>query len=124
LLNGAIFAPRVNGNATFIGNDTYIGMRLYNNGPYDPSLCAATCQATTDYDRRHPATDGSYVPCNFFNAFILEKNGVSQGTYCAFYTRGWDPSYATNTGYMFEDDTYTVTSSYTYNLTTYDPGHV
>ncbi|KAF2662677.1 hypothetical protein K491DRAFT_753220 [Lophiostoma macrostomum CBS 122681] len=118
LLNGAIFAPLVD------GNDTYLGMRLYNNGPYDPSLCAATCQATTAYDQRHPAADGTYQPCNFFNAFILSKNDVSQGTYCAFYSRAWDPSYATNTGYKDGDDTYTVTSSYSYTLTTLDPGHI
>ena len=55
-LGGAINAPN---NAT--GYNTYIGMKYYP-GPYDPSQCAASCQATTAYDQRH-ATNGFYKAC-------------------------------------------------------------
>lgn len=56
-LGGAIQAPLAN------GVNTYIGMRMFP-GPYDPSSCAAVCQETTTYDSQHPASDGTYMPCN------------------------------------------------------------
>ncbi|KAF1995427.1 hypothetical protein P154DRAFT_500294 [Amniculicola lignicola CBS 123094] len=116
LLPGAINAPYDN------GVDTYLGMKLYNNGPYDPFVCASACQAQTAYDRATAGPDGSYKPCNFFNSYILSKNGVPQGTYCSFYTRSWDEGYAVNTGYTFGSDVYTVEASFTYGLTNVDDG--
>ncbi|PSN69230.1 hypothetical protein BS50DRAFT_599541 [Corynespora cassiicola Philippines] len=117
-LHGAINAPLDN------GYDTYLGMRLFNDGPYDPSRCAAVCQATTAYDRATAGPDGKYKPCNFFNSYVLLKNDVPQGTYCSFYTRSWDSSYAVNTGYWYGDDTYKVVGSFTYELTTLDDGQI
>ncbi|KAL1598155.1 hypothetical protein SLS59_007165 [Nothophoma quercina] len=81
------------------GYDTYNGMRLFNNNPYDPTLYAAACQAQTDYEKAHPDADGKYEPCNFFNSYILTQNEVLLVTYCSLYTRTWDSSYATNTGF-------------------------
>lgn len=120
LLPGAINAP----NDPTTGKNTYLGMKLYNGGPFDPSQCAAACQAQTAYDARHPASDGTYMPCNFFNVYILSKNNIPQGTYCSFYSRTWDASYATNTGYYSGTTHYTVADSYTYALTTPNPGHI
>ncbi|OCL06951.1 hypothetical protein AOQ84DRAFT_67379 [Glonium stellatum] len=119
-LPGAINAP----NDPTTGKNTYLGMKLYNGGPFDPSQCSAACQAQTAYDARHPASDGTYMPCNFFNAYILLKNGIPQGTYCSFYSRTWDASYATNTGYTSGSTQYSVVDSFTYALTTPDPGHI
>ncbi|KAF1980186.1 hypothetical protein BU23DRAFT_3723 [Bimuria novae-zelandiae CBS 107.79] len=105
--------------------DTYNGMKLYNDGPFDPSVCAAACQAQTKFDKEVLVdSEGNYRACNFFNAYVLLKNDVPQGTYCSFYTREWDPSYAVNTGYFWESDVYKVVSSFSYTLDPLDPGHI
>lgn len=111
-LPAAINAPLDN------GYDTYNGMRLFNDNPFDPSLCAAACEAQTEYDMTHPDSDGTYKPCNFFVTYILTKNGVPLGTYCSLYTRSWDSSYATNTGYYYGDDKYEVVDAGSYEITT------
>lgn len=102
-------------------HDTYAGMKLFNNNPYDPSLCAAACESQTAYNKKYPAKDGSYKTCNFFTSYVLTQNDVPLGTYCAFYTRSWDPSYATNTGYYYGDDVYKVVYADSYALTKPDP---
>ncbi|KAF2682553.1 hypothetical protein K458DRAFT_478928 [Lentithecium fluviatile CBS 122367] len=118
-LPAAINAPLDN------GYDTYNGMKLYNEGPFDPSICAAACQAQTAFDKEHlVAADGTYKPCNFFTAYIPTLNEAPQGTYCSFYTREWDSSYATNTGYLWQDDVYRVKATVAYTLTELDFGVV
>lgn len=49
------------------------------------------------------------------------QNGKSEGQICSMYTRSWDNSFATNTGYSSGKDTYTITSSYSYSNDA-DPG--
>lgn len=117
-LPAAINAPLDN------GKDTYNGMRLFNDNPYDPSLCAAACEAQTTYDQNHPAADGTYKPCNFFTSYILTKNDVPLGTYCSLYTRSWDETYAVNTGYYYGDDKYSVVNAASYTASTIDNGGV
>ncbi|KAF2019366.1 hypothetical protein BU24DRAFT_476374 [Aaosphaeria arxii CBS 175.79] len=119
LLRGAIDAPLDN------GVDTYLGMRLYNDGPYDPTQCAAICEAQNAYNRAtaNNAT-GTYKPCNFFNSYILVKNEVPQGTYCGFYTRTWGNEYADNVGYQDGEDVYTIEESYTFFRTVPDSGRL
>jgi hypothetical protein len=122
-LPAAINAPYIQKNGQTY--DTYNGMRLFNNGPYDPSLCAAACEAQTDYDRTHLAdANGEYKPCNFFTSYILTKNGVPLGTYCALYTQSWDSSYAVNTGYYSGSDTYSVVCAASYSATVQDSGKI
>jgi len=112
-LGGAINAPLLNGANTFIGskiNASTVGFT------YEPTFCSAACLAQTSYDKKHPAADGSYDTCAFFNAYVLSKNNVVQGMYCAFYTAPWAPSYATNYGQYRGVDHYTVSQSYSYTL--------
>ncbi|UPX12672.1 uncharacterized protein EKO05_0003213 [Ascochyta rabiei] len=104
------------------GYDTYSGMRLFNDNPFDPALCAAACESQTAYDMAHPDSDGKYKPCNFFTTYILTQNGVPLGTYCAFYTRSWDSSYATNTGYYYGEDKYEVINAGSYEITSPSTG--
>lgn len=104
------------------GYDTYAGMRLFNDNPFDPALCAAACESQTDYASTHPDSEGHYKPCNFFTTYILTQNGVPLGTYCAFYTRSWDSSYATNTGYYYGDDKYEVIDAGSYEITSPNTG--
>ena len=100
------------------GYDTYNGMRLFNDNPYDPSLCAVACDAQTKYDREHTAADGSWKPCNFFTSYILTRNNVPLGTYCSFYTKTWNSTYAVNTGYYYGDDKYSVINAISYEVET------
>ncbi|MCJ1237631.1 hypothetical protein MMC14_005618 [Varicellaria rhodocarpa] len=116
-LGGAINAPL---NTT--GYNTYVGMKYYP-GPYDPSQCAASCQATTAYAQRH-ASKGFYNACNFFNSYVLSINNVPQGTYCSFYTQPWDKSYSTKYGQNRGSDYYAVSQSYAYTLSRQDRGQV
>jgi len=120
-LPAAINAPLITKNGQQY--DTYNGMRLFNTNPYDPSLCAAACQAQTDFDKNHLANaNGEYKPCNFFTSYVLTKNGVPLGTYCAFYTQSWTLDLAVNTGYLDGDDTYSVICAASYTATTPDSG--
>ncbi|KAL8845901.1 MAG: hypothetical protein Q9221_008968 [Calogaya cf. arnoldii] len=113
-LGGAINAPY---NAQ--GQNTYMGYkyRAFDQSQgYDPSTCAADCNAQTAYNKRHPAADGTYPTCVFFNAYVLSMNGVPQGLYCSMYTQVWAASYATNYGQYRGTDRYTVSRSYSYSL--------
>lgn len=105
--------------------DTYNGMRLFTTQPYDPSLCAAACQAQTTFDKNNLVdANGQYKPCNFFTSYILLKNGVPLGTYCALYTQAWGSSYAMNTGYFSGGDAYRVDCVTSYTATMLDDGDV
>ncbi|KAL8688876.1 MAG: hypothetical protein Q9218_005318 [Villophora microphyllina] len=109
---GAINAP-----------SNYIGQK-YFPGVYDAGQCAGACQANTAYDHRHPRSDGTYDACNFFNVYLLSKNNIPQGTYCALYTKAWGKEYSTNYGQYRGSDYYSVSSSYGYTLNPQDPGHI
>jgi len=115
-LGGAIQAP-----LSINGVNPYLGMNMFP-GPYDPSQCAAACQAKTTYDSQHP-TDGTYQPCNFFAAYVVSENNSPMGTYCAYYNQPFDRSYATNNGqYDGEGNYYSVSQAYSYTLTNQDSG--
>ncbi|EAT80028.1 hypothetical protein HBI56_148780 [Parastagonospora nodorum] len=121
-LKAAINAPLIQKNGQ--DYDTYNGMRLFNDGPYDPKLCAAACDSQTAFDKEHLAdVNGNYKPCNFFTSYILTKNGVPLGTYCALYTQYWGAEKAVNTGYYYGDDAYKVTCAASYTATTLDSGN-
>jgi hypothetical protein len=91
------------------GNAAFLGSILFSQGDFDPSRCAAACNAKTK--------------CAAFGTYILTttaKNGQAtvQGQKCTFYTSYWDASkYAKNTG-TFNDKAgtkNTYTSSYFYS---------
>lgn len=103
------------------GKDTYMGHKLFNDGPFDPRLCSAACDAQSAYNLRHPPTDGSTPKiCRFFNTYILNKNGVGQGQYCSLYTQAWSQVYATNKGQTRGSDKYTISYSFAYTNSTDD----
>lgn len=58
------------------------------------------------------------MTCQFFNTYILLKNGASVGQYCSLYNETWSPSYATNVGQWRGNDHYTVQYSYSFSNTT------
>ncbi|KAK7968634.1 hypothetical protein PG988_007707 [Apiospora saccharicola] len=115
--NAAINAP-----LDCSGADTYIQPKVFTDGPFDAGLCAAACSAQSDYNLRHPPTDGTKPKtCQFFNTYMLLKNGQPEGQYCSLYTMAWDPSYAKNTGQYRGSDRYTIAYSYGFVNGT-DPG--
>lgn len=63
------------------GDDTFMGARLFSSGPFDPILCAAACTAQNAYNLKHPPRSGSPKLCQFYNTYVLLKDGASQGQY-------------------------------------------
>lgn len=119
---GAINAPMVSKDGQEY--DAYNGVKVFNDGPYDPSLCAAACQAQTANDKSIPDSNGEYRPCNFFQSYIMTKNGTPLGTYCALYTQAFGTEYAVNTGFSSGSDVYKVECATSYTLTKQDNGKV
>ena len=68
-------------------------------------------------------TKGKYTPCNYFNAFVVSKNGVPQGTSCSFYSKPMPASYAKDVGqYDQAGNQFTVSNSFGYALAVQDYG--
>lgn len=108
--NAAINAP-----LDCAGGDTFLGSQMFTSGPFDASLCATACQAQSAYNIAHPPSNGAPQTCQFFNTYLLLKNGVSTGQVCALYSMAWDASkYGTNTGQYRGSDRYTIAYSYTF----------
>lgn len=91
-----------------------LGFKLFNDGaPFDVQRCASACTQQSQYNVAHPPTTGSPMTCQFFTTYILEKNGVGQGQYCAMYNETWNATYATNVGqYDSSGSHYTIDYSY------------
>ena len=82
------------------GYSTFITSKIFT-GPFDARLCAAACDAQTQYAINNPSADGTPAKqCNFFNTYIinLNDNKHPQGQYCTLYTEAWSSKYATNSG--------------------------
>lgn len=65
-----------------------MGVKYFNSGPFDPSLCAAACTAQTKYN----LATGSDQTCQFWTTFMTAKNGVVQAQSCSMYNETWDPT--------------------------------
>ncbi|TIA51410.1 hypothetical protein D6C77_08866 [Aureobasidium pullulans] len=92
--------------------NTYMGVKLFADGPFDTTLCAAACTAQTNYNLRHPPPAGKATTCQFYNTYEMYKNGAYQGQYCTLYTQAWSTTYATNKGQWRGTDHYTIGKSY------------
>ncbi|KAF2646329.1 hypothetical protein P280DRAFT_8096 [Massarina eburnea CBS 473.64] len=125
--------PQIGGyNPTWYGNasinaphtcqdeDTYLGYKLYNDQQrYDPRRCAVACSSQNHYNQGNPPNDGSEVKiCHFVVSYVERKNGVSQGQYCAMYTKAWPAKYAVNTGQWRGPDLITISNSIGFANTT------
>ncbi|KAF1985364.1 hypothetical protein K402DRAFT_455027 [Aulographum hederae CBS 113979] len=98
--------------------DTYMGSKIFTSGAFDPNLCAAACEAQSAYNLKHPPANRPPKVCHFFNTYVMSKNGVPQGQYCALYTEPWDATYATNKGQSRGKDLYTISYSFSFFNTT------
>jgi len=86
----------INAPLNCLGEDTYMGVKIFTTSYYDPSLCAAACVSQNEYNIAHPPQTGSPKICKFFVTYLSERNGSPEGQLCAMYTQAWDRSYATN----------------------------
>ena len=135
-VNNTLVSPPGYGTANYLGNaainapldsygyNTYLGSAIFNNGPFNASLCAEACSTKSAYALAHPPTDGSPVQtCQFFNTYILYINNTNnlQGQYCAMYSESWSSSYATNVGQYRGNDHFLIEYSYTFSNST-NPG--
>lgn len=113
-LGGAINAP-LDANR----HDTYMGVRVQpfdNTTVYDPSVCASACTSQTAYNKAHPAADGSFQTCRFFNSWVQSKDGVAYELHCGLYNQTWSPQYAVNYGQYQGNSRITVSRSYAFTL--------
>ncbi|KAF3920984.1 hypothetical protein ABW20_dc0103641 [Dactylellina cionopaga] len=114
-LYGSINAPLLNGDNTYLGVKTYPTQDV-NVDYFEPAVCAAACDAQSAYNsRHHENTPCSYKACNFFDTYVVLKDGKAQGLTCTLYSVTWDDSYAVNGGQTRSDGVYKVASSYTYS---------
>ncbi|KAI5199443.1 hypothetical protein E4T39_06261 [Aureobasidium subglaciale] len=126
-LDGAAINAPLNCNKA----DTYMGVKLFNDGPFDTTLCAAACTAQTKYNLRNPPKSGQAKTCQFYNTYEMYKDTVYQGQYWyapssiddTLYTQAWDTTYATNKGQWRGTSHYTIGRSFTASNAT-DPGLV
>ncbi|KAI5924611.1 hypothetical protein F4810DRAFT_131990 [Camillea tinctor] len=97
-----------------LGDNTYMGSKIFTTSIFDPNLCAAACSSQNEYNTAHPPTDGEPMICKFFTTYLMAKNGNPEGQYCVMYTQYWDTSYATNAGQYYGADHYTVGYAFSY----------
>jgi hypothetical protein len=100
-LPGAINAP-----------SGYIGYQHFDN--FNPSQCAAACDAKLAYNKAHPRSDGSYEACDFFTTYTQQTNGIPDGMFCAFYKQSWNATYATNYGQYRNGTLVSITNAFSY----------
>ncbi|KAI1734590.1 hypothetical protein F4680DRAFT_437979 [Xylaria scruposa] len=100
--------------------DTHVDTSLFLGGPFDATLCATAC----DVKRKLAAAASPLLglkTCNFFNTYLLNKNGLSVGQYCVLYSDAWGKQYATNAGGKNGSDTFSVSASYSFTFASYSP---
>jgi hypothetical protein len=98
------------------GYSTFITSKIFT-GPFDARLCAAACDAQTQYAINNPPADGTPAKqCVFFNTYIinLNDNKHPQGQYCSLYTEAWASKYATNSGSSTSSGKLIIEYSYGY----------
>ncbi|TVY21061.1 hypothetical protein LARI1_G001243 [Lachnellula arida] len=99
---------------------TCIGTSFFP-GPYDPLLCASYAQAQNALNAKPSSWKQwtrSYNPlqCNFFNAFMLKKNGKPLGTYCGLYAQTYGAGDATYSPGWQGSDYWGIESSWGFSI--------
>jgi hypothetical protein len=86
---------------------------------YSPCVCTAACSAQTAYNAEHPPATGNPDVCNQVVAYVLSRNNIPEGMYCAMYSEAWASEYATNYGQYRGSDYYSVSQAYSYTADNY-----
>ena len=108
----------INAPAPVIENG-YLRVQTFGtNVPFEPALCAASCDAQTAYNAKHGTFGGK--PCIFFNAYIFYKNGQDGVFTCAYYSTPYGAARLLNKGQKDNSgNSFTPAMSYGY----YKDGH-
>ena len=111
------------GGAISAGGSYHLGSSFFP-GPFNPSVCGIYAQAQTATNKQAAQKKGasSYTPVNMFNAYMVKKNGVAQGTYCALFDTVLSNSWAAFQGGWSGKSFFGVESSWTYALNKLDNG--
>ncbi|KAI0403616.1 hypothetical protein F4802DRAFT_288441 [Xylaria palmicola] len=109
----------INAPLNCLGQDTYMGAKIFTTSFFDVGLCAAACVSQNEYNTAHPPETGSPKICKFFMTYLAQRNGIPEGQYCAMYTQYWNSTYATNDGQWRGDDHYTNNYVFAYTDKTY-----
>lgn len=89
-----------------------MGVKIWTDGPFSVGNCAAACSSQSDYSRAHPAADGSFQTCQFFNTYVLYNGTQAVGQYCSLYNETWPATFATNVGQWRGPDYFNIAYSY------------
>lgn len=105
----------INAPAPVIDHGYLRSQTFGTNVPFDPSLCAASCVAQTEYNRIHGTNKGQ--ACVFFNAYVIYKNGQNGVFTCAYYGTSYGANYAKNIGQKDNSgNVWTIDNSFGYYL--------
>lgn len=112
---------------------TCIGQHFFP-GPYNPALCADYAAAqnaenseksqgtiwsfswTSWWWKRNFSLSYNPLKCTFFNAYMIKKDGVGQGTYCSLFAEQYEASVATYNPGWIADVFWSIESSWTWCL--------
>lgn len=103
---------------------TCIGTSFFP-GPFNPLLCAAYAEAQNAINAKSSIWrqwiqffTGNYNPlrCDFFNAYMLKKNGHALGTYCGLYAQQYGSGDATYTPGWQGSDYWSIESSWSFSI--------
>ncbi|KAI9712005.1 MAG: hypothetical protein M1820_001713 [Bogoriella megaspora] len=94
-------------------------------GPFDPALCAAYAKQQTAYNKAHADKGtGKYSPANMFNAYMMKKNGIAQGTFCTLFTTILDGKFGSYPGGWVGNNFFGIETSFIYSLVNQDRGSI
>ncbi|TVY85008.1 hypothetical protein LSUE1_G003435 [Lachnellula suecica] len=95
---------------------TCIGTSFFP-GPYNPLLCASYAAAQNAINAKS-GYSGSYNPlkCNFFNSYMLKKNGSPLGTYCGLYAQQYSGNDADYLPGWQRSDFWSIESSWGFSI--------
>ena len=79
------------------GSNAFIDSKIFH-GPFDTAHCSKECDA---------------LGGNFFNTYVVSKNGVNQGQYCDVYRDTLGHEWATESGSTFGRTNWTISHSFT-----------
>lgn len=96
---------------------TCIGQHFFP-GPFDPNVCAAYATSQNALNGATSASSSLYNPkhCNFFNSYMLKRNGKPLGTYCSLFAQQYSSSAATYNPGWAGSDFWEVENSWSFSL--------
>ncbi|KAI4696119.1 uncharacterized protein J4E88_000291 [Alternaria novae-zelandiae] len=89
------------------GEDTYMGMRYWQDGKFDAQRCITACEETNDASGRQ---------CHFVNTYMQRRNNVPVVQHCAMFSKYWPIEFATNVGQLRGNDEIDISETDSYGI--------